>query len=117
MRGASRHLLVRLQPFQGELTDRLQHAKPRLAVETDRALEEALLDEGADQIEDGGGRSAPLSEAPPYVLGRLQRAAAGEDGELAKERLLSGGQQFIAPGDGVAHRGVARRRIPGALHQ
>ena len=38
---------------------------------------------------------------------RLQREAAGEDGEAAEEGLLLRGEEVVAPGDGVAHRLVA----------
>ena len=58
-----------------------------------------------------------LSPCPPVPLSpcdglrRLQREAAGEDGEAAEEGLLVGGQEVVAPGDRVAHGALARGAV------
>ena len=50
-------------------------------------------------------------------LGRLQREAAGEDGQPAEQSLFGRGEQVVAPGDRVAHRLQPRRQVAGAAGQ
>src|SRR5947208_14731463 len=73
-----------LEALERELADRLQHRVP-LAVEAD----EALLDE----------RLQPVEVTVRNLLGRLQRAAAGEDGQPPKELLLLRREELVAPAD------------------
>ena len=44
-------------------------------------------------------------------LGGFERAAAREDRQSPKERLLVRGEQIVAPGNGVTHRLLACRRV------
>jgi hypothetical protein len=44
-------------------------------------------------------------------------AAAGEDGQTTEERPLRLGQQVMTPGNCVAHRLLAIRRVSGATAQ
>ena len=139
-RGARRaavRLAARRQPLQPVLADRLQHREAGLAVDALRLAQQALVDQRRDEIErseltsrgrgvaSGGRHSATASarlpssdpRPPPHRLGRLEREAAGEDGQPAKERLLVRRQQVVAPGDGVAHRPLAGRQVARAAGQ
>ena len=65
--------------------------------------EQALVDERAERVELGFAD----------LLGGLERAAAGEDGQAGEELLLGLVEQVVAPGDRrpqrlLALRGVAR---------
>ena len=79
------------QPLQRELADRLQHPEARLAGPA-RSLrpQQALVDQRRDAVEDVEAEARPRAAADR--LGRLQREAAGEDGQPAEERLLVGGR-------------------------
>ena len=78
-----RLLAARLQPLQPELPDRLQHPEARLALRALLLPQQALVNQRGDPRED--------IERPIWIgdrLGRLQRAATGEDAEAAEEGLL-----------------------------
>ena len=105
-----RLLAARRQPLQPELAHRLQHPEARLALDALLLAQQALVDQRGNAVED--------IERPLRVddrLGRLQRAAAGEDGQAAEEDLLLRGEQVVTPGDGVAHRLLPRRERRGRL--
>ena len=91
-----------LQPFTRVLADRLQHP-----VALVREAEQALLDERLQRVEVGAAD----------LLGGLQRAAAGEDGERAEETLLLLREQVVAPVDRRPQRLLSRVGVPAALQQ
>jgi hypothetical protein len=46
-----------------------------------------------------------------HTFGSFERAAADEDGQASKQRLLLERQQVVAPGDCLAQGAVARWRV------
>jgi len=85
--------------------------KEGLALENTLRLagELGMLDGTAEQIIDSTFISF---EANTEILfERFQRAPAREDGKPAKDRLLLGRQEVIAPADRVAHGPLTRRKI------
>ena len=116
MGGADRRLLAaRRQPLQPELAHRLQHREARLAAgAVVRRRSRLLSTSEATPVEDGDRRGR-LGRRDR--LGRLQREAAGEDGQAAEERLLLRRQQVVAPGDRVAHRPLPGGRSRAAAGQ
>ena len=98
--------------LQGELADRLQHPEARLPLSTLGLANEALVDERGER-----GKNVEPVAGCISGLGRLQRPAAGEDRQPAKQRLLAGREQVVAPGDGVAQRLLARGQVAGAAGQ
>ena len=101
------------QPLAAVLAERLEHDEARLAVVGHALHEQAVVDERGDAVEDV---DAQVLAGVADGLGRLERAAAGEDRQAAKELLLGRCQQVVAPLDraGAASAGVpagrARRR-------
>ena len=73
-----------VEPFPRVLPDRLQHRVAALA-----EAQQALLDEGLQRVEVGVAD----------LLGGLQSAAAGEDGEAREEPALGGREQVVRPLD------------------
>ncbi len=71
-------------------------------------LHQALVEEGGDPFQDGQRRFVvrlsicPFVRLSVYVLGGLQGEAPGEDGEAAEQGLVFGGEEVVAPGDGVS---------------
>ncbi len=59
----------------------------------------------------------PGSRRRGHRRGRLQRAAAGEDGQAAKEGLLGFAEEIVTPGDGLAHGLLPLRGVAGATGQ
>ena len=106
-------LAAEIQLLGGELPDRLQHREPRRPGPL-LLPQQTLLDQRREPIEDGTRRS-PSLVISANRLGRVQRAAAGEDREPPEEDLLLGRKQVVAPGDGVAHRLLTSRQIAGAV--
>ena len=53
-------------------------------------------------MDDGRWTIAPIVYRPAHRLRRLQRVPAHEDGYLPEQALLFGGQQIVAPLDGVS---------------
>ena len=91
-----------LQLLACELADSLQHPKAPV-----RKPHEALLDECLECVELG------LDD----LLRRLERAAAGEDGEPREQMLLLVGEQVDAPFDRRPQRLLARIGRPSTLEQ
>ena len=116
-RVAAAHLVQltgRVKSFQPELTHGLQHREARLPVHCLHPLQEALVDQGGDSVE---GIDAKLTARVGDRLRRLEGASADEDGQAPKEPLLRRGEQIVTPGDGVAHRLLAGRKISPAAGQ
>jgi hypothetical protein len=115
------------QPLQPKLADRFEQQKPRFARGRVDRLEQTLTGEAGEAVEDrvGGsvsGRSSDLRPPTSDHVRGLQREAVLENGEAAKEDLLAGGEEVVAPGDGITHRAqpgwlvpwsVAQQRHPG----
>ena len=91
-----------VQPFARVLADRLEHP-----VALVREAEQALLDERLQRVEVGAAD----------LLGRLERAAAGEDGEARGRALLLLGEQVVAPVDRRPQRLLARVGVAAALEE
>jgi hypothetical protein len=89
----------RFQPLRRELANRLEHPVALAGV-----AEQALVDQRSDLVEIG---SADL-------LGGLQRAAAGEDGQAGEDVLLGSRQQVVAPGNRRGERPLPLRCRPRA---
>ena len=121
-------LAARLEALAPEFPDRLQQNKSRLTCRTHDRSQQTLINERCQAVENrrGDGGFAPLrrcrwtgeytiaslpSGPACYRLDRLQDAAASEDGEAVKQRLLWLGQQIVAPGNCVAHRLLAWRHV------
>ena len=108
-----------------ELAHRLQHREARrgVGIERQQARRDSRLwavsdsmtttTSGRRRAVDAGARSAarPCLRHPADRLRGLQGAAADEGPEAPEDRLLRGAEQVVAPGDRVAHRPVARRRV------
>ena len=69
-----------LEPDDGVLADGVEHPKPGLAVVCMK--EQAVVEERPERVEE--------VRRVADRLGRLDREAAGEDGESSEERLLLG---------------------------
>ena len=69
-----------LESLERELADRLQHPETLL-----RVADEALFDERLQRVEVGVG----------HFLSRLERAAAGKDGQVGEKELLILGEQIV----------------------
>ena len=101
------------QLLEAELPHGLQHLVARLIIDA-RHLAAA-----------GSARPVPRRrrgpERPPSGAATASAASRvkppGKDREPAKERLLVGGKQVVAPGDRVAHRALPGRQIPSATRQ
>ena len=65
----------------------------------------------------GSFRSDVVEVGSGYLLSRLQLAATREDGECAKDALLSVGEQVVTPGDGRSQRLLSDLGVPAALKQ
>jgi hypothetical protein len=98
--------------LQSELADCLQHAEPRLAVGLLGLRHQGLVDERSEPFQDvDSGALWAIARRRDHRLGRLQGEAADEDGEAAKQGLLIGGEEVVAPGDRVPHRAQPSRLI------
>ena len=91
-----------LETLQRVFPDRLQHPIARI-----RKTYEALLDEPLQAVE---MRACDL-------LGGLQRAPAGEDGEEPEETPLLVGEELVAPRDRRPQRQLAGVGVATALQQ
>ena len=91
-----------LELLDGELADRLQHREALV-----RVPQEALIDERLERVHVGPGN----------LLGRLQRAASGEDGETCEEALLRRGEQLVRPLDRRAQRLLSGIEVAAALEE
>src|SRR4029079_3479417 len=89
-----RHILKLFKPVRGKISDRLEHAVTRAA-----PADEALVDERGD----------PVEVCTADLLGSLQRATAGEEGEPCEEVLLGRHQQVVAPDDRRTQRALPLR--------
>ena len=92
------------QLLQPELADRLQHPVARTSPSGSASglvCSRALVDQRPEPLQDV---DPGLARRGDHRLGRLQGAAADEDGQPPEQRLLLGREQVVAPGDGVAHR-------------
>ena len=97
-------LTARCQLFQPIFAHRLQHSEAALAPRTILRPQQTHVRKLGNTVEN--------PETLAHGLGRLQREAADEDGQAPKQDLLVCRQQIVAPGNGVAHRPLARRHIP-----
>src|SRR5688572_364673 len=93
--------------LQRELANQFEHGIARLAA-CHLLVKEALVDKRSDAIENRRvigywvlGVRLRLTARHP--LCGFQREAIGEDGQIAKEGLVLGGKQVIAPSDRIAH--------------
>jgi hypothetical protein len=93
------------QSLQSILAHRLQHVEPRFSLELLLLTEQALVDEGSNARED-----IKASLGIDDCLGRFDGAAAGKDGQLAKQCLVCGREQIVTPGDGITHRLLSGRK-------
>jgi hypothetical protein len=84
-----------LQPLRGVRSDRLQHPVAASAIGGGEA-NEALLDKALERVEVGVGD----------LLGRPERAAAGEHREAGEEPLLPRCEEVVAPLDRGSERDV-----------
>jgi len=96
------------QPLQRVLADRLEHEQPRLPVEVALA-HEVVLDQLRERVEHAWGRADRL--------GRVEREAAHEDGELVEQLLLGLLEQLVAPGDRVAKGALALVGVAAAARE
>src|SRR5436190_9173800 len=94
---------ARLEQLACELPDRLQH--PEAAALP--AAEQALLEQRLERVEVGLA----------HLLGRLDREAAGEDGEAAEQLLFRLVKELVAPLDRRAQRPLALRRVSSAARE
>src|SRR5436309_12858778 len=83
-----------LEAFQPKLADRLQHGEPGFVTFALCLLHQALVKQGCDSLKH---REGLLTAHPAHGFGRIERAAADEDGEPAAEALLLCRQRVIAP--------------------
>ena len=95
-------LPVRFEGLARVLPNRLEHP-----VAPAREADEALLDEGLEDVEVG----------VCHLLGSLERAAASEDGETGEELLLLGHEQVVAPLDRRSEGLLAGIRVAAAFEQ
>ena len=95
--------------FEAEFTNRLEHAQAQLTVGGAHRSQQVLGHQRIDQVED----LALVADG----CRRLEAAAADEDRQAAKQRLLVRLEQVVAPGDGVAQRLLAGRRVARAARQ
>jgi hypothetical protein len=93
------------QLLPGELTDRLQHP---IAARRRLVDEQRLVDQGGHQQQD----IQVVAGTGPDLLGRLQRAAAGEHGQPPQQDLLGLRQEPVTPLDGRPQGLVMRQRGP-----
>ena len=102
------------QPLPSVLAERLEHDEARVAVVGHALDEQAVVDERGDAVEDV---DAEVLAGVADGLGRLERAAAGEDREAPEQRLLGRRQQVVAPVDRAAQRLLALRQVARAAGQ
>ena len=104
------------QPLQPELADRLQHREAWLVPRRLDPPQQTLVDQRGDAVQE---IDAGLPGRRHDRLRRVEREAAGEDGQAAEERLLRGVKQVVAPGDRVPHRPQPLRAVagPGREHR
>ena len=107
-------LAARLELLRGELADRVEQPEPRLAVGRLLDLDQALVDERHEAVDDV---AAELRGRAADGLGRLEVAAAGEDGQAVEEPPPAVVEQVVAPGDRAAQRLLARRQVARAGRQ
>ena len=102
-----------LQPLERVLADRLQHADAGLAVGAVGHRDQADVQQPGGQIQGIG--PDPLGVRAVLWRGdrgqRVQVAAPGEHPGAAERLGQVGGQQVVAPGDGVP-QGLLPRRLP-----
>ena len=93
-------VVVRREPVLPEVADRVEHPKPRFTG-FGRVPDEAVVDERGHSVE------RVESELAIWVadhLGRLDRAATGEDREPREERPMRRWEELVAPGDRTGER-------------
>ena len=96
------------QAFQPILPKGLQHAEARLPCLGPALLQQAFVKKPAHAFQH---LSYHIRERSANRLFRLQGTASDEDAETAEEALLLGGEQVVAPLDGIAQRLLAGGRI------
>ena len=87
--------------------DCLEHEEARFTVWTILAVNEAMVEECRYAIQDRGVSHQTRGD-------RFEGCTTGEDGEIAKERLVLGGKEIVGPGDSGAHGLVAVGGVLGA---
>ena len=86
-----------VEPLEGVLADRVEHAEAAAGP----APDEALDDERLQRVE----------VCATHGLRRIQREAPGEDREPPEVFLLNPFEQLVAPLDGRVQRSLPRRRV------
>ena len=102
-------LAARRQLLQRELADRLQHPEARLAVRRLALPQQALVDQRREPVEHVERRVVPARRRPPRPPPACSRRRRRPGGGTAPAR--AGVEQVVAPGDRVAQRPLARRRV------
>jgi hypothetical protein len=88
------------ESLQRVLADGLQHAESSLSVQLFGGLQKTLVDQRGHTLENGdGSRFTPCNP-----LCSVEGEAAGEDRELAEQRLCGWIKQIVTPGDRLPHR-------------
>ena len=95
------------QRLGGVLPDRLQQLQACLSIRRRLCVDEARVEQGLGE----GERVPELIAGVADRLGRLERAAATEDGHAVEEGSLGNRQQRVAPGDRRTHRPLALGQI------
>ena len=101
--------------FEPVLPDSFQQLEAWCSLMRGDDPQQALVDEALQPFQDvevAGRRCCGGN-----LLCRREGEAAGEDGQRAEKRPLLGGQEVVAPGDGLAQRPLPLRQIPRAACQ
>src|SRR5215204_2311936 len=99
------------ETLECKLADGFEHAVARRrsgVVDPDQTL----VDQRREPIQD-----TKVTIGARHRLRRSERPTAHKDPESPKEALLLWREQVVAPGDGVAQRALASRRIPWAARE
>ena len=92
------HLSSFRETLERELADRLEHCKPMLAVLALEAPDEALVGQALERLDGVDARLVLAQE----LLGGRDREASDEGAESTKASLVGGGEELVAPVDGLA---------------
>jgi len=104
------------EPLGAELADDVEHLVPRRLTRGAAAVggwpgphEHRLIHQADHRRHD---LVAVDRAVGAHLLGRADADGSGEDGKACPQRLLGGGAQVVAPGDGVPQRLVTAAALP-----
>src|SRR4051812_17716366 len=99
---------ARHQPLERVFADGFQHDKTRFRIDSFNPLNQVLVHERRETLEE---IDAKITPGIANRLRRLQRSAASEKGETAKQGLLRLREQLVTPINGVAKRLLPFRKV------